>query len=453
MERDTHFLKTVCNIALPVTLQSMLQSSFTAVDQIMIGQLGSTSIAAIGLAGKFSSIYSVVVSAVAAVAGIMIAQYLGKKDEKEVNRSFSINLVVAIGLALIFTLICAVFAPSVMGLYTEDLDTKLVAAEYLQIIGITFLPIAGATLLSTMLRCMEKAAMPLYASIVAMLVNTGLNYVMIFGKFGFAPLGVKGAAIATVISQIANLIFMLVAFIWLYAKQGKKFSFSIKLDGVRGRQYIGMLLPILVTELLWSLGENVYAAIYGHLGTAECAAMTLTGPIQGLIIGALSGLAQAAGILIGKDLGKKEYDSAYWKAKKLMLYGFVGSLILCGLLVLLSRYYVGIYQVEENVRQIGIRLLIVFAIVAPVKVQNMILGGGIIRSGGKTKYVMCIDILGTWGFGVPLGLLAAFVLNLSIPYVYFILSLEECIRLLISVFVFRRKKWMQSLKGQEETAS
>ena len=209
-------------------------------------------------------------------------------------------------------------------------------------------------------------------------------------------------------------------------------------------------MPILETEFLWSLGENVYAAIYGHMGTAECAAMTLTGPIQGLLIGALSGLAQAAGILIGKDLGKKEYDRAYWKAKKLMVYGLVGSLILSALLVLLSRYYVGIYQVEDNVREIGVQLLTVFAIVAPVKVLNMILGGGIIRSGGKTKYVMWIDTSGTWGFGVPLGLLAAFVLNLSIPYVYFILSMEECYRLLVSLVVFRRKNWMQSLKGQEE---
>lgn len=453
MKSDTHFFKTVCNIALPVTLQSMLQSSFSAVDQIMIGQLGSTSIAAIGLAGKFSSIYSVVVSAVAAVAGIMIAQYMGKQDEKEVNKSFSINLLVAIALAAFFTIVSAVFAPAVMGMYTQDIETKMVAAGYLRIIAFTFLPLAGTTLLSTMFRCMERASFPLYASMIAMLVNTGLNYVLIFGKFGVKPLGVNGAAIATVIAQLANFLFMLVAFLKMYAKQGKKFHFSVALDHTRGRQYLSMLLPILITELLWSLGENVYAAIYGHMGTAECAAMTLTGPIQSLIIGALSGLSQAAAILIGKDLGQKEYDRAYWKAKKLMLYGLGGSVILSLLLVILSCYYVGIYQVEDNVREIGVQILIAFALISPVKVQNMILGGGIIRSGGKTRYVMWIDIIGTWVFGVPLGLIAAFVLQLSIPYVYFILSLEECIRLIISLVVFKRKNWMESLKGEEEAVA
>ena len=446
MKREHEFFRSVCNIAIPVTLQSMLQSSFTIIDQIMIGQLGSTNIAAIGLAGKFSSIFNVLVAAIGAVAGIMIAQYMGKKDEKEVNRSLSMNLVVAIGLALIFTVICAIAAGPVMGCYTKDIETKLIAADYLRLIGLTFLPVAGATLLATMLRCMEKASLPLYASILAALLNTGLNYILIFGKFGAPAMGVNGAAIATVISQVANFAVIFAGFVAQHKNQGKRFSFSLQMEKSRTTQYLAMLLPLLITEFLWSIGENVYAMIYGRIGTEDCAAMTLTNPIQGLLIGALSGLSQAAGILIGKSLGKKDYDKAYGDSKKLMLYGLGGSAILSALLILLSRYYVQIYQVENVVKEIAVQLLIVFAIVSPVKVQNMILGGGIIRSGGKTKYLMWIDILGTWGFGVPLGLLSAFVFKLPITWVYFILSMEECIRLIISIVVFKRKKWMQSLE-------
>ena len=107
---------------------------------------------------------------------------------------------------------------------------------------------------------------------------------------------------------------------------------------------------------------------------------------------------------------------------------------------------VKIYQVDETVKLLTRQILIAYAVVAPFKVLNMIVGGGIIRSGGKTKYVMIIDMIGTWGFGVPLGLLSAFVLKFSIPYVYFILSLEECVRFGISMVVFRRKKWMNSLE-------
>lgn len=212
------------------------------------------------------------------------------------------------------------------------------------------------------------------------------------------------------------------------------------------KQYIGMLLPILACEFLWSLGENVYAAIYGHMGTSVCAAMTLTTPIQVLMIGALSGVSQAAGVMIGKALGSKEYGRAYGESKKLMLYGLGGSVILSVMLMAVGKYYVGIYQVEQAVRITACQILVAFALISPVKVQNMILGGGIIRSGGKTNYVMWIDMIGTWIFGVPLGLLAAFVWKLSIPYVYFVLSLEECVRFGISVWVFRRRKWMNSLE-------
>lgn len=134
-----------------------------------------------------------------------------------------------------------------------------------------------------------------------------------------------------------------------------------------------------------------------------------------------------------------------------MWYGLGGALILSLILIVCRGYYVQIYNVEQSVQETAGQILFAFALVAPVKVLNMILGGGILRSGGKTKYVMCIDILGTWGFGVPLGLLTAFVLELSIPYVYFILSLEECVRLVISLVVFHRKSWMRSLEKQESS--
>ena len=208
-----------------------------------------------------------------------------------------------------------------------------------------------------------------------------------------------------------------------------------------------MLLPILVCEVMWSLGENVYAAIYGHMGTEASAAMTLINPVQGLMLGALCGLSQAASVIIGKKLGNREYDDAYLASKKLILYGMVGSVVLSAVVILMSSFYVEIYQVEPYVKQLTRQILFAYALIAPFKVLNMILGGGIIRSGGKTKYVMVIDLIGTWGFGVPLGLFTAFALKLTISQVYFILSLEECIRFGISAIVFRRRNWMQSLEA------
>lgn len=445
MKRNMSFAKEVSVLAIPVALQCMLQSSFSIIDQIMIGQLGSVSIAAIGLAGKFSSIFSVVVAAIGAVAGIMISQYIGSDNKEEAEKSLSVNLLVATSVSLLFMLLCIIFPNNIMGIYSTEQDTVQTSAEYLRIISITFVPLAITTCLSTMLRCIKKAMIPLYASIAAALCNTGLNYILIFGKLNFPAMGVNGAAIATVISAFINMIVVMIGFIYIYRRQGMKYRFSLHLQKMSPKQYLAILFPILITEFLWSLGENVYATIYGHLGTNDCAAMTLTAPIQGLMIGALSGISQAAGILIGKKLGERDYDTAYKNSKKLMLYGFVGSLILSFLLIVLRFLYVGIYNVEDSVRVVGSQLLLVFAIVSPIKVLNMILGGGIIRSGGKTKIVMWIDIIGTWGFGVPLGFLSAFYFNLPITYVYFILSLEELVRLIISFIVFKKRIWIKTL--------
>ena len=206
-----------------------------------------------------------------------------------------------------------------------------------------------------------------------------------------------------------------------------------------------VLLPLFVCEASWSLGENVCAAIYGRMGTEQSAAMTLTAPIQGLAIGALCGLSQAAGVIVGKRLGGENYDGAYRAAKRLMVYGAVGASVLCAVVLLTSGAYVEIYQVSRTVKRLTRQILFVYALAAPFKVLNMILGGGILRSGGRTAYVMGIDMLGTWGFGVPLGLLGAFVWRLPIASVYLLLSLEECIRFAISMAVFRRKRWMRRL--------
>ena len=447
MKTHEHFFEAVCALAIPVALQSMLQSSFSMVDQIMIGQLGEINVAGVGLAGKFSSIYSVVISAIGAVAGIMIAQYLGQKNRSEVRRSFFTNLLLGAGIAGMFMVICTLFPNQIMGAYTRDVQTRQAAAEYLMLISGTFVPMAGATLLSTLFRCLEKPRLPLYASILSALLNTGLNYIMIFGKLGISPMGVRGAAFATVISQCANFLLMLLMLskngFLLKSNEGEPTA-TLRMNW---GQYWSMLLPLLVCEVVWSLGENVYAAIYGHMSTDASAAMTLTNPIQGLVIGALCGLSQAASVIIGKHLGSGENEEAYWSAKKLMLYGAIGSALLSVIVMIASKAYVGIYQVDNAVKTMTMQILFAYAIVVPFKVLNMILGGGIIRSGGRTKYVMFIDMVGTWCFGVPLGLLSAFVWKLSIPYVYFLLSLEECIRFGISLIVFRRRKWMNQLEA------
>lgn len=440
-----NFSKTVCKIAIPVTLQSMLQSSFSIIDQLMIGQLGENSIAAVGLGGNFCLIYSVVLGAIATVAGVLIAQFLGAADEKEAWRGFSVSMLSGLCVAALFTFASFLFAGPILGLYTPDARTILEGTPYLRIVSFTFLPMAISTVIATWLRCSEHATLPLAASFVAVLVNTSLNYVLIFGKLGLPALGVVGAGYATVISQLVNLLLMGIGFLWSLKKDQKKMMFSIHLEHLTFGEYFAMICPILISEFLWSLGQNVNSAVYGHLGTDSLAAYTLTTPIQGMFCGALSGLSAAAGVMIGKQLGKKDYDAAYRDSKKLLWLSLCSSLVLALVLILLSGCYVSFYPVQENVGYVAKLLLYVFALYAPVKVLNMVLGGGIIRSGGNTKLIMIIDIIGTWCVGVPLLLFAAYVLKLSVVPVYAILTFEEVVRLVITMVVFMKKTWMRSL--------
>ena len=439
------FMKSLCKIAVPVTLQSMLQASFSIVDQIMIGQLGETNISAVGLGSNFSLIFSVVIGAVGAVAGILIAQFMGAEDKKEAWCSFDVSLICGIMISALFLLAAGAFPLQILGLYTEDMSIINTGAVYFRIVAFSYIPMAVSNILSAWLRCREHATIPFLASFGAVAVNTGLNYLLIFGKFGFPRMEIKGAAIATLISQLFNLVFIVIGFVVCNRRDGDKPVLSLPFKKITIRDYLVMIMPILVSEFLWSLGQNVESAVYGHLGTSNLAAYTLTGPIQGLIVGALSGLSAAAGVMIGKRLGRKEYDEAYAESKKIMYAGLAGSVVVASLLILLAGVYTGLYRVDNSVKELWRILLIVFALYAPVKVENMILSGGIIRSGGNTKIIMVIDIVGTWCIGIPLCLLAAYVFRWGIVGVYALLTTEEIFRLAVALVIFRKRKWMISL--------
>lgn len=338
------FYRSAFALAVPVALQSMLQASFSAVDQIMIGRLGSVSVAGVGLAGKFSSIHGVLTASVGTVAAVMLAQYLGQGNKPALRRSFRVNLGIALGVAAVFALVCLALPRRIMTLYSTDAPTVEIAAEYLSLLAGSFVPAAASTLLSALLRCMEKPLLPLYAGIASALVNTALNALLIFGGPGVPAMGARGAALATLIAQWVNLLILL----------------------------------------------------------------------------------------------------ALWR---LMLCGLAASAVLSGLILCIAPLYVRIFRVEPEVRQMTRRILAVYAAVAPVKVQNMILGGGVIRSGGRTSYILWVDLIGTWCFGVPLACISAFVWKLPVHWVYGLLSLEECVRLAISLGIFRSRRWMRRLEA------
>ena len=232
-------------------------------------------------------------------------------------------------ISALFLLAAGVFSSQILGLYTKDMSIINTGAVYFRIVAFSYIPMAVSNILSSWLRCKEYATIPFLASFGAVIVNTGLNYLLIFGKFGFPCMEIKGAAIATLISQLFNLVFIVIGFVLCIKKDGDKPVLSLHFKNITIRI---MIMPILISKFLWSLGQNVESAVYGHLGTSNLAAYTLTGPIQALIVGALSGLSAAAGVMIGKRLGRKEYNEAYAESKKIMYAGLFGGVAVSALL-------------------------------------------------------------------------------------------------------------------------
>ncbi len=442
---NREFKEKLIEIALPVTVQSLMQSSLSLIDQIMIGSLGSEGIAGIGLAGKFTSLFSVTVSAIVTAAGILISQYFGAKNKRGIRDSFYLPLYLSLFFVVIFSWLSFFLPNRVMSLYANDKNTVEKAASYLIYRTPGYLACTMTMFVSTLLRNMNRAKLPALAGIIAIITNTLMNWLLIYGILIFPRLEEVGAALATVISQFVEM--LLVTILFIREKKNKNLFLrpSVHFSKEFYKNAFSILIPILIGEFLWSLGENVYAVIYGHLGTEACAAMTLMYPVQGIAIGALCGLSSASGIIVGNSLGANDRNKAYSQAidfvKLTVWAGLLIGIIVCAI----SPLYVKLFNLAPETKMITVKILVAFALVFTAKVFNMVVGGGVLQSGGQTKFMTLINIIGPWAFGVPMGFFAAYCLRLSIWWVYLLLSLEEYVRLIISLWLLKSKRWMKNV--------
>ena len=444
LKKDS-YLRAMLAIAIPVSIQSLFQASLSIIDQVMVGQLGETAIAAVGLGSRFPNIFIITISAIGASASIMISQFWGKKDKENIGRSFGGNLFIGFVITLIFSILSFAFPTQVLGWYTNDDKVIMLGSEYLKTIAVGYIPILLITMYSAILRSTEHVKLPMAAGVLGIIMNTLLNYILIFGKLGFPEMGLEGTAYATTITRILEGLILL-ACIYLKKYPG---AFKLKETSHLSIEFFKKIMvittPILINEFFWALGETMYSIVYGRIGTTEVAAMTLTFPIQSLSIGLFSGVSVAAGIMIGNKLGKDETDEAFKYSKKFVQLGIVGSVLFGILLVIFSKLYVVIFNIPEDLKEYTIKLLIIFALILWIKVSNMIIGGAVLRSGGQTKYTLYLDMFGTWGIGVPMGFVSAFLLKLPIEWVYLLLSSEELVRMIIGLKLMFSKKWMVNI--------
>lgn len=439
------FYKNVIKIAVPVTLQSLIMALLSLTDQLMVGQLGDVAIASVGMSTKFYGIISVVLAGLAMGVSIYTAQFWGKQDKKSISELLGIGLVSGFILSSVFSVLVFFFPELCISIFTSDPRVIEDGHIFLKISALTYVPMMLTMMYSAILRSTTHVKIPMYVSLFTVVLNIILNYLLIFGKFGFPEWGLAGAAIATLIARIVECL-LIIGSVYKYRLPG-----SVDLKNLFGAKkpliakFYQTTYPIILTELIWVLGETVYAIIYSRMGTVEMTAMTITFPLQGICIGLLSGLASAGGVMVGNKLGAGEEDTAMQFAKRFIYLGIVISLVVGGIIAIGAPLYVSAFNVSGDAHKLGIMLVWVFAGFLWVKVSNMIMAGGVLNSGGDSKFVFAMESTATWLIGVPSGLLLSFVWKQPIFLVYLVLSLEEVVRFAIGMMRINSRKWIRNL--------
>jgi putative MATE family efflux protein len=442
---DKMFIKTLLAIAIPVSLQTLIQSSLSMIDQMMIGQYGETAIAGVGLGGTISFILMISLGGIISGGGIYLAQYWGVKDTNSMQKTMATTLRLGTVCALITAVLAGVMPKLALSIFTSDPQVIELGARYLRILAFSYVPMFLIMNHATLLRNMAHSKIPMFTGIFSVAVNTLLNYVLIFGAFGLPSLGIEGAAIATVATRFLEMFLLMGICRLLKLSAIPTWHQIFVIDWRFSKVFFLTIYPVILNELIWVLGDSMYSIIYGHMGTAEMAAMTMTFPVQGMFIGFFTGLSSAAGIMIGNQLGAGEEEVAQRYAKDFVLLTLIGSVGMGVIIVSLSELYLMAYRVTPEVRTLSMQLLWVFGAVIWVKVSNMVIGNGVLRSGGETKFTFYMDLFGLWGIGVPLGFLSAFVLGFSVSGVYLMIALEELVRLGMGVHRLNGRKWIKNL--------
>lgn len=439
------FIKTLLSLALPITIQNLISSSLNMVDTVMIGSLGEVEIAAVGLANQFFFLYSLITFGINSGCAIFISQFFGKKDYKNIRRVLGLCILVGGATGLLFTVAALVFPQAIMKFFSTDSRVISIGGSYLSIIAFSYILTSISFAFSFACRSTGEPKIPMVTSATALGCNTILNYLLIYGKFGFPQLGVEGAAIATLISRIVELT-LIVSII--YKRNGilaAKLKELIDLNKEFVLSIVKTIYPVILNEFFWALGMTMYSVAYAKINTEAVASVQISGTVQNIFMVAAFGLANACAIMIGREIGAKREENAMILGKRFIKISLSVGLLL-GLMVFFgSGVILSFFNVKPEVIKDTSMILKLFAMIIPVKMLTALFIVGILRSGGDTKFSLILEIGSVWGIGVPLAFLGAVLLKLPVYLVVGMVYIEEVVKLIIAFPRFKSKRWIRNL--------
>ena len=446
---DADFYRQALKLTLPVALQNMLSSSLTMVDNIMVGQLGDSTVAAVGLAGQWAFFMNLFIFGTSSGASVLIAQYWGAGDLRSIRQTFGGSVLLNLGAAVIFTLL-GVLAPFwSMRVFSPDPEVIRIGAEYLRVIALGYAIQGIMSSLISVLRVTEAVKIPLYTSILSMLVNVVFNYIFIFGKLGMPAMGAAGAALATVISQVVQL----VSLVWMTLRIKHPALAHPREMIPRSRAFWGKFIriasPVVANESLWALGIMVYSLIFARISTTAVAGYNIMRNMEGLAMAFFFGMGPACNVLVGKPLGVGDRETAWRNAVRFLVAGPALSVLAGLLLVALRGPLVGLYNVSPAVIDAATKILTVFGLLLGVRSFNYFGIVGVLRAGGDTRVAAMIDAGSVWVVSIPLAALSALVFHWEGHWVYLMILVGDAVKTLVSIARIRTKKWMNTLTGRE----
>ena len=431
-------------IAVPVTLQHLLFCSLTFIDTLMVGHLGDLSLAAVGMAGKWSWFLSIVLFGCTSGAAVFLAQYFGAGDERGIHRTHGLVTICSVSAALLFTAASLIMPERIIGMFTNDPAAVEMASVYLRIVSLAYPFQAIRRSAGTVLESTQKVYIPLLSAVCSVLTNIVLNALLIFGLCGFPKLGVAGAAIATVIASAVDACVIHIIGLSQKTMLRAKLSELLDIDWAFVRQYIHIGLPTLFNESTWALGNLVYSAVYGHMSTEAYAAITVCKSIEDLSCVAIFGLASSCAVMLGSYVGRGEIETAKgcaWYHLKLTV---VLSMLIGLFVIVLRGSILSIFGVSDVVRADAAAVLVVYGLELALRNLPYMLVVGIFRSAGDTKTAVWVDFACAYLIGIPLTALAGLVFHMSVPVTYLIMYLSED---LIKVYLYGRhflsNKWIK----------
>ena len=435
------FYSSLVAIAIPISLQALLQNFVNMLDTIMIGRLGSVEIAAVGLGNQIFFILNMILFGITSGGGVFIAQFWGKKDLAGIRKSLGLMTLIAFVVSVIFTITCLLIPNQLIRLYSPDPQVIQVGGTYLRFVCLSYIPTAISFSITLALRSTERVKLPLVCTSISLFTNLIANYLLIF----VAGLGVKGAAIATIISRIIELVILAT---WSYSH---KYEICGKLKELLGFnryfivKFLKIAFPVIINETFWGLGTSVYNAIFAHAGTNAFTAYSITGTISQLTWVFCMGFGNGIGVLIGKRIGEKKIDEAKTYAKRSMWFmpligAFVGVF-----LVPLSKLLPVFFNVDQEIIKTATAILMILIFVYPFNSFCMNWIVGVCRAGGDTVFSAVAEIVVLWCVAIPLGYVAAFVLHLPAPMIYLFFCSESIVKAIIGAIRVLSGKWLHEV--------